>query len=113
MILRILLNGTEVPGGNAVKLQSYNTEFTKRGKVRFAKGSLLPQYIEIGKPPESGFAAGKRLSGEQQVFVRDTEYTARFFTDGSTELVRYDLASRRWVFLFFKGTESGEEREAV
>ena len=62
---------------------------------------LYNSFDEIREFPMG--CAGKPVIRECRVKIGGTKYFRRDFSDGGSELVRYDFGSGKWVFLLFKG----------
>jgi len=52
-------------------------------------------------PPRSRANEGREIFTERYVIMRGGCYYLRVFSDGNSELSRYDAAAKKWVFLCF------------
>ncbi len=51
--------------------------------------------------PRSNEYRDKEIKNQSYSIIKGTRYYKRVFFDGSVELVRYDYASNKWIFLLF------------
>jgi hypothetical protein len=60
-------------------------------------------FLEIKKKhiPRSYTYKDKQIDSVGFVTIRETRYFKRVFSDGSTELTRYDEKGKKWVHLCF------------
>ena len=57
--------------------------------------------LDMTTPPRSKRFEGETVFTERFVMMHGKDYYMRLFYSGSSEFVRYDGATKKWIFLCF------------